>query len=272
MKGSRTISDHAAPSGGPACYGGASALLDLAPTLNAHGNRLDFETEAFVCSPVMAGALPGRPGSDGADDDDTAYIAHALRGEGFDASEDGTGRGTPLLGVMHLPVSLPAGDQAFSIQLAHTTGNGWGIQENVTHTLDRTASLAVAVALRGRNGGASAELGGGVANALRSSKGGGDKSYVLAPLSRKLEKTTDAAGRMAVRKLTPRECERLQGIWDDYTLIPWKGKPAEQCPDGPRYKVIGNGMAVPCVRWILLRMMPQPARSINVASSRRKVG
>lgn len=54
----------------------------------------------------------------------------------------------------------------------------------------------------------------------------------------------------AVRRLTPRECERLQGFPDDWTLIPWKGRPAEECPDGPRYKAIGNSMAVPVMRWL----------------------
>ena len=60
----------------------------------------------------------------------------------------------------------------------------------------------------------------------------------------------DTRDRMAVRRLTPRECERLQGFPDDHTLIPWRGKPADQCPDGPRYKALGNSMAVPCMRWI----------------------
>jgi DNA (cytosine-5)-methyltransferase 1 len=55
---------------------------------------------------------------------------------------------------------------------------------------------------------------------------------------------------MQVRRLTPRECERLQGFPDDYTLIPWRGKPADKCPDGPRYKALGNSMAVPVMRWI----------------------
>ena len=57
-------------------------------------------------------------------------------------------------------------------------------------------------------------------------------------------------GTCRVRKLTPRETERLQGFPDDHTRIPWKGKPAEECPDSPRYKAIGNSWAVPCVRWI----------------------
>jgi site-specific DNA-cytosine methylase len=56
--------------------------------------------------------------------------------------------------------------------------------------------------------------------------------------------------RMAVRRLTPKECERLQGFPDNHTLIPWRGKPADQCPDGPRYKALGNSMAVPCMAWI----------------------
>ena len=50
-----------------------------------------------------------------------------------------------------------------------------------------------------------------------------------------------------VRRLTARECERLQGLPDDWTLIPWRGKPA---PDAPRYRAIGNGMAMPVLRWI----------------------
>lgn len=63
--------------------------------------------------------------------------------------------------------------------------------------------------------------------------------------------TPEAAG---VRRLTPRECERLQGFPDDYTLIPWRGTPATECPDGPRYKAIGNSKAVPVVRWIGRRL------------------
>lgn len=52
---------------------------------------------------------------------------------------------------------------------------------------------------------------------------------------------------MQVRRLTPRECERLQGFHDDYTAIPHRGKPAA---DGPRYKALGNSWAVPCASWI----------------------
>jgi DNA (cytosine-5)-methyltransferase 1 len=98
------------------------------------------------------------------------------------------------------------------------------------------ASVAVAVALRGREGGATAELGDEVQNCLRASQGGGDKPHVLAA--------------MQVRRLTPEECEALQGFPRGYTAIPWRKKPADQCPDGPRYKALGNSWAVPVVRWI----------------------
>lgn len=176
-------------------------------------------------------------------------VAHALRAEGFDASEDGTGRGTPL---------VPA---AIAIHTANTSASGQGIAENVAHTLDQAQgqaiafdarqsdaivygdktgpldtdghSTAISVALRGREGGGTAELCGDVSTALRTGGGGGDKPHVMTA--------------MAVRRLTPRECERLQGFPDDYTLIPYRGKPAV---DGPRYKALGNSMAVPVMRWI----------------------
>lgn len=55
---------------------------------------------------------------------------------------------------------------------------------------------------------------------------------------------------MSVRRLMPVEVERLQGFPDDHTKVPWRGKPASECPDGPRYKAVGNSWAVPCARWI----------------------
>ena len=143
---------------------------------------------------------------------------------------------------------------------------------------------AYAVALRGREGGSTAELSGEIQPALRTGGGGGDKPHVLVaasqapfvfdttqvthpanysspklgdpshPLAAAGHPPTLAASvgdrRMVVRRLTPRECERLQGFPDDFSLIPWKNKPAVDCPDGPRYKALGNSMAVPCMRWI----------------------
>ncbi|MDU7590211.1 MAG: DNA cytosine methyltransferase, partial [Acidovorax sp.] len=107
----------------------------------------------------------------------------------------------------------------------------------VAYTLEARAEVqAVAVALRGREGGATAELGDEVQNCLRASSGGGDKPHVLTA--------------MQVRRLLPEECEALQGFPRSYTKIPWRKKPASECPDGPRYKALGNSWAVPNVRWI----------------------
>jgi DNA (cytosine-5)-methyltransferase 1 len=63
-------------------------------------------------------------------------------------------------------------------------------------------------------------------------------------------KPWNVAQNMQVRRLTPVECERLQGFPDNYTRIPWRGKAPENCPDGPRYKALGNSFAVPVVKWL----------------------
>lgn len=76
------------------------------------------------------------------------------------------------------------------------------------------------------------EVGGDVSNAIRTPGGGASVPMVAASV---------------VRRLTPRECERLQGFPDNYTLIPWRKGMA---PDGPRYKALGNSMAVPVMAWI----------------------
>ena len=65
-----------------------------------------------------------------------------------------------------------------------------------------------------------------------------------------LKQTTYVAQDAVVRRLTPRECERLQGFPDDWTKVPYRGKTADECPDTQRYKAIGNSMAVPVMRWI----------------------
>jgi DNA (cytosine-5)-methyltransferase 1 len=65
---------------------------------------------------------------------------------------------------------------------------------------------------------------------------------------------------MQVRRLTPRECERLQGFPDDYTLVPYRGKPGA---DGPRYKALGNSMAVPVMAWIGRRIAEMDALELR---------
>ena len=146
-----------------------------APTIPARstaggGLGTDFDCDGgTIC--VATGQAGAEIGADMAPtlncNHEAPYVAHSLRGEGFDASEDGTGRGTPLVPV------------AYGIRTANTSSNGWGIQEECTHTLDCAQGVAVAVALRGREGGATAELGDEVQNCLRASSGGVDKPHAL---------------------------------------------------------------------------------------------
>ena len=77
----------------------------------------------------------------------------------------------------------------------------------------------------------------------------GDPAYTLSERQQAVHAAT-----MSVRRLTPTECERLQGFPDGWTQIPWKGKPASECPDGPRYKALGNSMACNVMRWIGARI------------------
>jgi len=94
-----------------------------------------------------------------------------------------------------------------------------------------------------------------VAHAFKIRGGGGDggKGYLGSDEKTFTISTTQDQQlftNMAVRRLTPVECERLMGMPDNYTQIPWRKKSAEECPDGPRYKACGNSMAVPCMKWI----------------------
>ncbi len=149
-------------------------------------------------------------------------VAHTLRGEGFDASEDGTGRGTPLV-----PVAFSCKD--------HGADAG-----------------EISPTLRAMGHGAShANAGGQVAVAF-DWQSGGDARGLDPKDTAQLQRCQVPATMqgMAVRRLTPVECERLQGFPDGYTAIRWRSKPASECPDGPRYKALGNSMAVPVMAWI----------------------
>ena len=76
-----------------------------------------------------------------------------------------------------------------------------------------------------------------------------DNSHVV-PTSNILLKNDKDSIDSPIRRLTPLECERLQGFPDDYTKIPYRNKAVSRCPLGSRYKAVGNSMAVPVVRWI----------------------
>jgi DNA (cytosine-5)-methyltransferase 1 len=148
-------------------------------TLTASSGRHVSHHTTLV--PEVAGALTGSNERQDAAVE-TFVIAHTLRADGFDASEDGTGRGTPLVPI------------AFGGQMSTPF-----MSSDLSNTLQAKNPAAV------------------------SQPGVG------------------------VRRLTPRECERLQGFQDDYTLIPYRGGLAA---DAPRYRALGNSMAVPVMRWI----------------------
>jgi len=135
----------------------------------------------------------------------------------------------PLAAGAHPPAVCFTGEVTHALD---TCNNGKGSSEDGTGRGVPTVS----VSLRGREGGGTAELGDSAAGTLRAAPGGSDKPHILS--------------NMAVRRLTPREAERLQGFPDDFTKVPYRGKSAKQCPDGPRYKALGNSMAVPVMAWI----------------------
>lgn len=85
-------------------------------------------------------------------------------------------------------------------------------------------------------------------------QGGDDDVCGAIPASQSGKQVQGVTDGYAVRRLTPRECERLQGFPDDWTKVPYRGKPADECPDTPRYKAIGNSMAVNVMRWLGVRI------------------
>lgn len=300
-----------------ACSGHVQPV-EVCPTLRAGGNETgghrppgtDVDTAdslqvvhvaGALCRDSFTGGAGGRP--------EGAAAGHFLpitmvHGQG--GAEIGFDRGPTLTCNHEAPIAVYP---SFAIQAGALRTNpnsgpdGVGVQADHAYTLEARAEVQAvcAVALRGREGGATAELGDDLQNCLRASGGGGDKPHVLAPMaftakdyggdageiSPTLRAMGSADGRpngggqvavqqaMAVRRLTPRECERLQGFPDDYTRIPWRKRPADQCPDGPRYKALGNSWAVPNVRWIgariTLAVAIAEAANTNVPRSKRGV-
>ena len=161
----------------------------------------------------------------------TGDVFPTLRAEGFDASEDGTGRGAGAVAVAF--TSKDYGADA-SEGLAPTMRS---MGHNESHA-NGGGQLAVAFGVS-----ESPDLG----HCLRSGASKADKH----------EPTTYVQTGMQVRRLTPTECERLQGFPDGHTLIPWRGKGAVECPDGPRYKALGNSMCVAVMHWIGKRIHQQ---------------
>lgn len=182
------------------------------------------------------------------------------------------------------PIVAKPEPAAYAVRTANTSANGAGVQADLAHTVD--TNQPEAVAFKYAAGAAARTMPAysdgsvntltadwhapavayrpevppyvlklrhtGSSNGGRGGEGalvGEDVSFTLATNQDQTLFDAGASG-YVVRRLTPRECERLQGMPDDHTRIAWRGKPAEECPDGPRYKAIGNSMAVPVMRWI----------------------
>jgi DNA (cytosine-5)-methyltransferase 1 len=235
-----------------------SGPIDVATACNAHGGphgRLDFESETFV------------------DHERLTPICFSSKDYGADAMRDLS----PA--IAFYPTNRePADGNCVDFCPTLTAGNG------------PVPGIAYSVALRGREGGATAELGDEVAGCLRASTGGGDKPHVLAPVcvtgdithtlkADGFDAREDGTGRgqsvvpadLRVRRLMPPECERLQGFPDGHTRVPirhyaqrkiTKNRPADvwepaaqggwwlMAADGPRYKQCGNSMATKVMSWI----------------------
>lgn len=217
-------------------------------------------------------------------------ISHTLKAEGFDGSEDGTGRGVPVIafgggntgGNIDVAACLTARGQridfdveTFAVhgtqdpdsnrELAHTLGRNHG-QENACiafsykdHGADASEDLSPTLrAGNSDNSNANSGQPPAIAYAFKPEQGAKargigfaeEQSPTLTSACSGTNLTPAVMCGVSVRRLMPVECERLQGFPDNHTLISWRGKEAAECPDGPRYRAIGNSMAVPVMRWI----------------------
>ena len=233
------------------CDGGLISTVDVSDTLNVGANQTTgFHTE------VVARSLNAH--ANRSDGESETFVAHALRADGFDASEDGTGRGTPIVPVVAASltrgaessgkggyagrrqeddVNIVAIQERAISENAANGPDGAGIRtDGAAYTME-ARSIPQAVAFQPRfarnDRGAPSEI----AHALTGEAGRtgrGDSAQCV------------QVG-WAVRRLMPIECERLQGFPDGYTEAPFRGKAAA---DGPRYKALGNSMAVNAMRWL----------------------
>jgi DNA (cytosine-5)-methyltransferase 1 len=269
---------------GVPAFGGHSlgGSVERSATLTAKDTRLDMESETFFVHPEVAGALTSHAFSGGAGGrPDGAAAGHFVvaptlaggsrKSGGY--SYDDIPCVTATLDASYGRLQGCSGQDAnhgHSHLVVHGTQDP-DVRYEQAHTLGRNngaenAVLAIQNATRGKdqNGLGIAEPG----EPMYTLDQGSQHAVMVAEISGTLGAnhgnvkaehawTGQLIGGSSVRRLIPRECERLQGMTDDYTLIPWRGKPASECPDGPRYKAIGNSKAVTVVRWIGRRILNQ---------------
>jgi len=211
-------------SGHPAPRRQAGKVAPTIPSRSTAGGGLgtDFDLDGgTIC--VATGQAGTEIGADMAPtlncNHEAPYVANSLRGEGFDASEDGTGRGTPLV-----PVAFPANLSATQ----HASA------ENLSPSLGALNPTAVAFNMH-KSGNEASSLG------ISEDRTDCLRAFEKSPFA------VQPSNGMMVRRLTPEECEALQGFPRGYTNVPHRNKPAA---DGPRYKSLGNSWAVPVARWV----------------------
>jgi len=227
----------------------------IAPTISARtkgggGLGTDFDCDGgLVHCPDIAHATTTHMAK-GGDPTTDNYVAHFLRAAGFDASEDGTGRRTPLVSVFDpnqitnkTNCSVPTPELCHTLPGTANAPIAFQSKASSHQSMNpNTISLALEV---GKSDGVA------VAFAHYQDSQFGCKEYATAAIrsGRIPEHSMILRPAMQVRRLTPRECERLQGFSDLYlTQVTWRGKSPP--PDGPMYKALGNSMAVPVMRWI----------------------
>lgn len=213
---------------------GADAAHDIAPTMRAMGH---------------AGSHPNAGGQLAVAIQDVRGTDKAQNGRGW--NDDGAAytldthatQGVAICGAFFAGQGAKAGSIAYRTDIAPT------LKASDSGT-NRTPSVHInthPVAFQPRHYSDRERMGGepsDVCHTLSAQAGQGDSSPHI-------------ASNMQVRRLTPTECEFLQGFPRGYTQIPWRKKPASECPDGPRYKAIGNSWAVPVVAWIARRIHQQ---------------
>ncbi|WP_444485041.1 DNA cytosine methyltransferase [Xanthomonas citri] len=220
-------------------FGNARGPADVAACLMGASPRLDLSTETILVQSV-AGAISH-----------TLDTANGGKGSG----EDGTGKGVPIIAFTALDCGADA-DVDVDVERSPT------LRAGAHRTSHANAGIvpAIAFAQNSRNQLRSESSHGQIAGTLSTGGGkpGQGRPMVLQVTShedhyvRALDGADRASGlQWCVRRLMPRECERLQGMPDDHTLVPYRGQPAA---DAPRYRAIGNSMAVPCVAWLGARL------------------
>lgn len=233
--------------------------------LEPHGLRGDSapSREARQVAPTIPARSLGGGGLGTDFDCDGGLVANTLRGEGFDASGGGTGRCTPLVPMHCRTVAqtitgnygnygkqVDNSDTALGPNIVAFHHNAQACQLPTADrdtsvsdplTCSQPAAVAYGVTIHGTDKTARVASYTDAAGCLRANTPGRIENSST---------TVVLTSAMQVRRLTPTECERLQGFPDGHTAIPWRKKSPEDCPDGPRYKALGNSMAVPVMRWI----------------------